>query len=207
MILVTLAALAEGAHTGVPTAGIEGFSAPMYQTSQTGWSAQVEHGLVRVFVGHSAEEAKTWLADMTERLAKLDPQPYPEFADEALGDGERLLLFREGNIGVLVHTSEQALLWAERTLAHIDDTPHPWPAPPALHRDDLGWWRLEAPGAAHIAYVGGERVPGSAGLVFSVPPRAGVAWDGWGRASRVEYSAAGLPLTAATQPPPRTAGE
>ena len=196
MILLISAALAEGLHTGIPLDGIEGSSLPMYQSTATGWSTLVEDGLVRVFVARDVETATAWMITFQEKLAKFDPQPYPEFADEALGDGESILLFRDGNISVLIHTKANALHWAEITLAAISDEPAPWPEPPLLMKDDLGWWRLDAPSATHIAYVGGERLD-SGGLTFTAPPRAAVAWDGWGRASRVEYDADGRPLSAA----------
>ncbi|MFT5683832.1 MAG: hypothetical protein ACI8RZ_004764 [Myxococcota bacterium] len=186
MILFLRAAFAAGLHTGIPTTGVEGFAAPMYQTTETGWTALVEDGLVRVFVGRDAESATAWVVTMQKKLEKFEPHPYPEFADEALGDGETILLFRDGNIAVLIHTKANALVWGEVALAAISDEQIPWPAPPILLQDDLGWWRLSAPGAAHIAYVGGERLS-AGGLVFSHPPRAGVAWDAWGRAARVEY--------------------
>jgi hypothetical protein len=189
VILLLPAALAAGSHTGIPTTGVEGLAAPMYQTSQTGWTALVEDGLIRVFVGQDDSSATTWVETLTGQLAKLDPQPYPDLADMALGDGETLLLIRDGNIGILVHTKANALHWAEQMLGAISDEPVPWPAPPTLLRDELGWWRLQAPGAVHIAYVGGERLD-EGGLVFSSPPRAAVAWDGWGRAARVEFDRA-----------------
>ena len=193
MILMISTALAAGLHTGIPTQGIEGFSDPLYQTTATGWSTLVEDGLLRVFVAQDAETAAAWLVTMQEKLARFDPQPYLEYADEALGDGETILLFRDGNVAVLVHTKANALRWADAALAAISDEPVPWPTPPALLRDDLGWWRLSAPGAAHISYVGGERLE-EGGLMFSRPPRAGIAWDAWGRAARTGYDPSGMPF-------------
>lgn len=193
MIVLLGAALAAGIHTGIPTEGVEGFSLPLYQSTATGWSAQVEDGLVRVFVAQDVEAAQLWVVTMQEKLAKFDPQPYPDLADEALGDGESILLIREGNLAILVHTKANARQWAEVALEAISDEPVPWPSPPTLLSSELGWWRLEAPGAVHIAYVGGTRMEQS-GLSFTTPPRAAVAWDAWGRAARVEFDAEGQPL-------------
>ena len=193
MILLISGALAAGQHTGIPTEGIEGFSIPMYQSTATGWSAQVEDGLVRVFVATDQETAQEWVVTMQKKLVKFDPQPYPEFADEALGDGETILLFHDGNIAVLIHTKANALHWGQIALDAISDEPVPWPSPPLLMQSELGWWRLDAPGATHIAYVGGERLA-DGGLTFVQPPRAAVAWDAWGRAARVEFDEQGNPL-------------
>ena len=194
-------------YTGIPTEGVEGFGVPMFQTTETGWSAQVEDGIVRVYVGADAEAAEAWVELMRSRLVKQDPQPYPPEdaspealaawtleVDAALGEPESLLLLRRGNLGVMVHTAARAQHWAEVALAAASQEPQPWPAPPTLSQDDLGWWRLTAPGAVHIAYVGGERVPGSSGLVFEAPPRAAVAWDRFGRAARIGYAPDGTPV-------------
>lgn len=218
------AALAGPQYAGVPVEGVEGFGRAMFQSAQTGWHVLVEDGMVRVYVAPDEDTAHAWVEKMCERLAKLDPQPYtpppPEAAaaaviapeeaedavvlpplvfDEAFGDpgGDGLLIFRDGNLGVVVHTKANAMQWAQRTQAAAVLEPTPWPLAPTLRQDELGWWALEAPDAVHISYVGGERIP-DAGLRFYAPPRKGVAWGPLGRAAVIEFDAAGQPKPAAT---------
>jgi hypothetical protein len=198
-------ALAGTEYAGVPVEGVEGFGRPLFQSTLTGWHTQVEDGIIRVYVAPSEEAAAAWIVKMRARLAKLNPQPFeapaatvmdteeetedplpPLRFEEAYGEPSGLLLFRDGNLGIVVHTKEDAMLWAQRTQAAAVIGPSPWPAGPTLSQDELGWWRLEAPGAVHIAYVGGERVP-DAGLRFDVPPRAGIAWGPLGRATRIDF--------------------
>lgn len=204
------AALAGTQYAGVPVEGVEGFGRAMFQSAETGWHVLVEDGMIRVYVAEDEEAAHAWVEKMCERLAKQEPKPYPPSApegtvevaaapgadaalpplvfEEAFGEPNGLLIFRDGNLGVVVHTKANAMLWAQRTQAAAVTEPTPWPAPPTLTQDAMGWWALEAPEAVHVAYVGGERIP-DAGLRFYTPPRKGVAWGPLGRAVVVDFTA------------------
>ncbi|MEL6349959.1 MAG: hypothetical protein AAFV53_43050, partial [Myxococcota bacterium] len=111
--------------------------------------------------------------------------------DEAFGDGEGLLIYRDGNVGIMVYVNANAKKWAARTSAAITDEFVPWPAPARLRVDEMGWWHLEAEGATHLSYIGGERMDGPS-LTFTTPPRAAVAWDEYGRATRVNFDQNGI---------------
>lgn len=201
--------LAGEVYFGVPVEGVEGFGRVMFQSTRTGWHVQVEEGIIRVYVAPDEEMAHAWIGHIHERLGRLNPQPFvPETIqptdptdpttavlqfDEAYGDADGLLLFRDGNLGILVHTTEKAMYWALQTQAAAVTEPSPPPAPPTLRQDEMGWWHLEAPDAVHITYVGGTRIDGG-GLSFHEPPRAGVAWGPLGRATRIAFDDAGNPL-------------
>jgi len=61
----------------------------------------------------------------------------------------------------------------------------------------MGWWKLEAAAdAAHLSYIGGDRIP-EGDLSFYSPPRAAIVWDAWGRATRIDFDENGTP-----KPPP-----
>ena len=185
-LLLSVVGHASGHHTGIPTTGVEGLGPPLFQTEQTGWSAQVEDGIVRVYVGRDLEATQDWMARMQSRLIRFDPQPYMEMADEAYGDGETLLLLRDGNVGIVVHTKANALHWATLVQSAIVDEPEPWPEPCHLEQDELGWWRLVADTPAQLSYIGGIRHP-DGGLVFVVPPTSAIVWDHWGRSTRSDF--------------------
>lgn len=124
------------------------------------------------------------------------PPPLPPIVfEEAFGEPAGLLLFRDGNLCILVHTKANAMRWAQVTQAAAVLEPTPPPEAPRLWLDEMGWWHLEAPEAVHIAYVGGTLLP-DAGLTFTVPPRAGVAWGPLGRATRIDFDAQGQPISA-----------
>ena len=191
MLAATLAvAHAGGIHTGIPIRGVDGLGPVAFQTSSTGWTAPIEGGFIRAFIAPTEAEASAWLTRLRESLAKYKPEPNMSFleltvADEAYGDGDGLLMFRDGNVGVMVRTKAEAAMWAEILLTAIVDVSVPWPKPPSLIEHDGAWTVDAPPDTPHIAFEGG-RLLRHQGLRFSEPPHALVLWDDWGRAARIE---------------------
>ena len=192
VVLLAGLALAEGLHLGVPVVGVEGLGPAMFQTASTGWHTYVEDGVVRIYVNPTEAGAHDWLAEMVVRMGKFNPEPIPDLMDEAFGDGESLLIVRDGNVGILVHTNKNAMQWAELVQAAILDGVQPWPLPPMLTQTPSGNWVPTAVDAVHTTYVGGSLVEGE-GLVFWRPPRKLVVWDEWGRASQMAFGEDGTP--------------
>jgi hypothetical protein len=195
MLAVFLAATlahAGGVHVGIPVSGIAGFGAPSFQTAQTGWSAVVLDGFVRVYVGRTEAETQAWIARMKKTLRRDKPRANPgAFSAKGItdvhGNGSKLILFRDGNIGICVQHKSNARPWARKAHAAIVDTGPPWPAEARLTPVD-GIWRIETnPGATQIAFEGGKLIPGE-GLRFSVPPTAVTVWDALGRSARTEWA-------------------
>ena len=187
MIALFLAsiAFAGGRHGGIPVTGIQGLGEPSFETSFTGWSAQVEGGYVRIFVGHDDLEAHDWVDRMALGFSKpLVPYAGTLPAEDLQGDGKGVLLLRDGNVGLLVRVDPtgavDAQTWA-RTLLGSLAPDSPWPAPPSLKQEGEHWI-VVAPGAKQVAFHGGHLVANQ-GLVFSEPPTELVAWDALGRAS------------------------
>jgi hypothetical protein len=181
-------AQADGIHTGVPVQGVEGLGEASFQTANTGWTAFVDDGIVRVFVARDEAGAKAWIERMRQAMAKYKPLENPDFlansvADEAYGDGQGLLIFRDGNVGVQVRNKNDATTWAEILQLAISDEPVPWPTPAALIEGPEFWTVQTGPEIAHIAFEGG-RLARHKGLRFTQPPRALIVWDKWGRATR-----------------------
>lgn len=182
MIWFLSLALAAGQHTGIPTTGIPGLGEPSFLTPRTGWTAPVEGGLVRVFVGPTEADAKDWYQRSREGLT-IEPVPAGGIGDEAFGDGAGLLAWRDGNVAVMVRCSSGARQWA--LLLHdamVDGIP--WPDPVRLlHRADGTW---VVPGAPRsVQFRGGKAVAFRPGE-FRRPPEEVVVWDEWGRPSVVE---------------------
>jgi hypothetical protein len=188
LLLVGLAA-ADGIHTGVPVRGIEGFGAPSFQTTQTGWSAVVLDGFVRVYVGRTEAEAQVWVERMRRLLRREKPTPNANaFTAEGItdvhGDGTKLILFRDGNVGICVRHKTNARPWALKAHSAIVDTAIGWPTPARLETVDGTWRVIAPPDAAQISFEGGKLVPGH-GLRFSEQPAAVIVWDAYGRSVRM----------------------
>ena len=181
---------AQGLHTGIPVHGIGGLSAPIFQTSATGWSAQIPRGIVQVYVAPTEDEAIGWMAQVTEKMVKYRPGPNPEYiarfqVDEAVGDGIGLLIVRDNNLAYMVRHDGQATDWAATLHESIVDIPVPWPQPAILERSDGIWAISNEENIVHIAFVGGETVDTPELRFKSLPDRI-VVWDGWGRATVTE---------------------
>lgn len=171
------AAFAAGLHTGIPVRGVDGLGEPTFKGVDAGWSASVEGGYVRVFVGRTEAEAATWLAEGLPLAG--GEAPFYRFADEAWGDGDALLAFRDGNVGVFVRVSSGARGIGERLQAAIVDDGPPWPSPPVLARQGERWV-LQVGELGGVRFRGG-RLADAPGWVFTREPVELVVWDPWGR--------------------------
>lgn len=174
---------AAGVHAGIPVRGVEGLGAPSFLTPASGWSAPVAGGSVRVFVGATEAEGANWYDRQLEALVH-PPDPYTlRGADEAHGDGVGLVLFRDGNVGVLVRTTTNAAAVATKLLGAIVET-----GPSVRARLDVGpdlgepygRWQVSAPGAAAIrsSKAGGADLDA---IAFSSDPGEIYVWDAYGR--------------------------
>jgi hypothetical protein len=188
IILFVSAAMAAGIHTGIPVNGaVEGIGPPAFQTAETGWSATLpDGGIARIYVGTDEAAASTWLAQMQVGVQVTLP-PLADLGDEAVGDGAGMALTRDGNVGVMVQGTNDALDWAAQLLGAIVDDfqAAAWPAPPALQEDGERW-AVDAPGAAQVTFQGG-RLARHAGLVFVQPPTRLVGWDAYGRPAAQDF--------------------
>ena len=178
-------------HTGVPVNGIDGLGAPRFQTVDTGWMATVPGGFIRVYVGPTTSDAERWIRERIDALEAFNPTPNPLLAEElssveAHGDGKHLVLFRTENVALCSRNSVDAKRWAAQVRGAVVDLDIPWPTPPALISSE-GRWHLSAPGAAHVAFVGGTPSAEPA-LTFDDPPYRVISWDGWGRAAWAEVA-------------------
>lgn len=176
------AAFAAGMHGGIPVTGVPGLSEASFLTPATGWTAAVEGGWVRVFVGPSEAAGAEWYDRMLESLGVPPPvlANLATLTDAAHGDGVTLVAFRDGNVAVLVRAKSGALVVADTLRAAIVDDAPPLATPTLA--SVAGQWRLDAPGAAHLRFTGGRAVPFQRG-VWSAPPSEIVVWDAWGRAT------------------------
>ena len=188
-LLLTIAtSLAEAPHTGIPVQGIEGLSAPIFQTADTGWWAQIPRGTAQVYVAPSSTEAAAWVGNMKEKMDKYKPSANQLFIDEtsvneAFGDGIGLLIARDANIALMVRHDGQAREWAKSIHSTIIDIPIP-PLEPATLEKHGEEWLVESPeGTVHLMFRGGVTTK-TPQLRFSTPPDYVVIWDGWGRSVR-----------------------
>lgn len=179
MILCLLSfAFAGGIHAGIPVRGVPGVGEPTFLTPNTGWTAQVDGGFVRVFVGADEAAGEDWYGRTLQSLVvPAAPLDFPG-ADEAHGDGAALVAWRDGNVAVLVRVESGATTVAKRLHAAIVEAA-PLSATPRLVADGTRW-RIDATGAVDVRATGGRVVPFQPG-VYEVPPREIVAWDAWGR--------------------------
>lgn len=175
-------ASAQELHTGIPVRGVEGLGEPDFLTPELGWSAPIEGGFVKVFVGTSAAQAAAWARQAQMSIAVVLP-PTDVLGDEAWGDASGLLIVRSGNIAFQVRAQGNAAEIAQTMLDAIPAGSQPWPEPPTLTAVGEGQWRVEAPGAAAVRFTGGGPAGASVDLTVSQRPAAVVAWDEWGRPS------------------------
>jgi len=170
---------------------------PHFQTADTGWTAAFAGGLARVYVAPDSAALDAWQEHFLAYLKRRKPQPLEGLGDAAWGDGDDYVLVRQGLIGVLVESREDADGWAERLLGSVEPAP-PWPSPPTLQQQPDGSWLPSE--AHHLSYQGGQLRP-DAGLLFELPPARLVAWDAWGRATVQWFDEAGA-IAQPPEPPP-----
>lgn len=186
LLLILGAALAGGMHSGIPVKGVPGVGAPSFESAEAGWSAllddgQGQTGVVRVFVGQTEEEAADWLGRTAMAMTRT-PAAYPHFGDEALGDGDGLLMFRDGNVAAQILVSAGARSWGDQLRSAIVNDGSAWPAAPRLEPQADGTWAAKIPSSSTLSASGGRIVPGQ-GDRFSEAPRELVLWDRYGRAA------------------------
>lgn len=174
-------ALAGGLHAGIPVNGVPGLGEPTFLTPASGWTAAVEGGWVRVFVGADVAEAEAWHDRTLEGIGRTPSAYRVAGADEAHGDGSTLLSFRDGNVGVLVRVERGAASLAARLLASIVE------AGPGLGEVEIRQvpgceapWSISAPGAAGLRVPSGGRSGRNEVRVREEPTEI-YAWDAYGR--------------------------
>jgi hypothetical protein len=180
MIALLLAggALAAGIHAGIPVAGVPGVSDPSFQTPDLGWTARVDGGWVRVFVGRDEAATRAWYGRALEGL-QITPPTADGPGDEAHGDGDALLLFRDGNVAVMVRAEHGARAVADRLAAAVVDGVA-WPVAPRLAQGADGRWRVAVPVGGTVTATGGRPVAFEEGAYLE-PPATLVVWDALGR--------------------------
>jgi hypothetical protein len=168
-------------HSGIPVHGVPGVGEPTFLTPATGWTASVDGGFVRVFVGHDEADAVDWYERARSSLT-LTPADASGLGDEAFGDGQALFAFRDGNVAVLVRAQDsednEAYAWA-RTLhdAIVDGVP--WPAAPRLEPRGDGTFVVSG-ATSFVKVAGGQQVPFHPGVFRALPDEV-VVWDAYGR--------------------------
>lgn len=181
-LLLLGAALAAGVHTGVPLAqtGLQDLS---FLGLDQGWSAGIAGGYARGYVGPTEDAARTWTEGMLRTMTVGVP-PLAGYHDAAWGDGDRVLLVREGNVGLFVRVQTGARAVADGLLGGLVVQPSPWPVAPNLKQDGATWV-LEVPVGASVSATGGTLARG-AGWRWTTLPREIVVWDAYGRGVPVQ---------------------
>ncbi len=199
--LLITTALAAGLHAGIPVHQRD-LGEPDFQSAENGWTAPLASGtgFVRVYVGRNDAEAVDWFQRTRDGFSRLIPDYV--FADQAAGDGTGVLLFRDGNVAVMVRSeSNEALSIGQSLQARIVDGP-PSFSFASLKRTDDGW-TVVAPGAAFVQTRGGTSIPCGnfpAGVLadtqvgppaieqcmWTTRPDEVTIWDGFGRATVIK---------------------
>jgi hypothetical protein len=193
---------------------VEGLHVPRPDGYTSGITADYKGGLVRVFVGPSDVAASWWVARMVQVVEKQKPAslPYPaassapvagdapppvpslnHTADELWAAGDRLVIVRTANVGIMVEVASGARTKADAINAALVPAPGEPLPPPTLLKVGTEW-RIDVPLAEpplQVRYEGGQ-LNGAPGLTFSVPPTAAVVYDHQGRMSRRDFDPMGL---------------
>ena len=214
------------AWSGVDLSIVEGLHIPRPDGYTSGVTADYKGGLVRVFVGPSDVAASWWVSRMTQVVEKQKPRavPYPaasptsgsaaapastlpvaaptlnDTADELWVSGDRLVIVRTANVGIMVEVASGAMAKADAIAAALLPAPSEPLAAPTLLKVGTEW-RIDVPltePPLQLRYEGG-RLSGAPGLTFSEPPSAAVAYDHQGRMSRRDFDPMGLVIEV---PPP-----
>jgi hypothetical protein len=173
------AALAAGIHTGIPVHGVAGLGDPEFLTPKTGWTASIEGGFVRIYVGATEADAAAW-TERTRAGIQVELPSIPGYADAAWGDPQTLIVFRDGNVAAMVRAKAGARDVADRLRAAIVDG-GPAPRKPTLVQAGERW-EAHAPDAVDVTFSGGRPAAGAPN-VWIEPPTELVAWDAYGRAT------------------------
>ncbi len=185
ILLFVGAALAAGLHSGIPVRQRD-LGEPAFQSVENGWTAPLAdgQGFVRVYVGRDEAEAIDWFERTRQAFSRAIPDYI--FADQGAGDGVGVVLFRDGNVGVMVRSEAgEARSLAESLRARIVDGV-PGLYMPMLKRTEDGW-TVMAPGAIHVDVRGGGNIPfattAAGGVIgnWAVRPEEITVWDAFGR--------------------------
>lgn len=160
---------------------------PSFGTADTGWSINAPGQVVFVYAAPDEAALRAW-AELQLSRQRTPAEAVPTPAEGILAAWRRgtdfALVLSEG-VGIMVQGGAEAGEEASVLRSLIDQDPGPWPAAPRLVQGADGLWTIEAPGALHLAWRGGQRVSGQ-GARFTAPPAEVWAWDAWGRVSRWE---------------------
>ena len=197
-LLLLAPAFAAGIHAGIPVHQRD-LGDPAFQSAENGWTAPLAtgDGFVRVYVGRDESTTTDWFLRQREGFSRLIPDY--TFRDQAAGDGVGVLLFRDGNVAVMVRSEAgAALAIGESLAARIVDGP-PSLSFATLQRDESGW-TVVAPGAAFVQTRGGGVIqcgnlpagalpaaelgpPPIQPCGWTTRPDDVTAWDNYGRAT------------------------
>ena len=135
--------------------------------------------MIRVFVGRDEAEATDWFARTRDSFSRLIPDY--DLADQGAGDGVDVVMFRDGNVAVMVRTEDgSAAALAVSLRARIVDGV-PGLAYPTMQRVADGW-TITAPGAEFVQPHGLAPIRLLGGLTFTSRPVDITVWDAYGRA-------------------------
>ncbi len=207
--------------TGIDLSTVEDLSPPRADGFTSGFTADFRGGLVRVYVLPSASAASWWVARMVTVVEKQKPKvvvlpgtepasgsqaPNPSAletaadaslrltaAHELYTSGDRLVIARFDNVGLMVEVRSGAQDRAEALLEALSDEPLSWPEVPPLERTS-GGWTLHAAANTELRFEGGALTPDTIGLQFIRPPSRVVVYDVRGRAVRQSFDEVGLPI-------------
>ncbi len=190
-----------------------------------GMTADGKSTVVRFFVGESPAAAAWWVQRMGVVVAKQAPTPVaisehdraifaagdtpsddpsapppPRllFAEELLASGDKLVIARLGNVGLMVERATGAAALAETVAQALVEGPPACPAPVTWRRVDQGWTIAALEEGVVMHHEGGERTPGTAN-VYAVRPRAVVQYSPMGCAIRQQFDEQGQ-VVEATRP-------
>ena len=205
---------AEPTWAAVDLSVVEGLHIPRPDGWTSGITADFKGGLVRVYIGPSDVAASWWVQRMTQVVEKQKPAavPFPsptappdpgspppvvkmlDSADELYSAGDRLVIARLGNVGVMVEVSSGARAKAEAVTATLMPAAEVMPLPkPSLVKTGSEW-RIDVPltePPLQVRYEGGQ-LSGAPGLTFRRPPSTAVVYDTQGRMARQDFDAMGL---------------
>lgn len=182
IVLLALCAHAQSLHPGIPLDEVSILGPAQFLTPDLGWSAPVDGGFVKGFVGDSEQQAAQWLQAAQMSITVQLPA-VSGIGDVAYGDPQGLLLVQHGNIAFEVRSDGNAQEVAQTLLDAIPSLSVPWPSSPTVVEQG-GQWVVLAPEAVYIQQDGpGRRLPEANGVVFTEQPSTVVVWDRYGRPS------------------------
>ena len=189
-------------HTGVVLTGHPDFEAPRHQSAREGVSMDFPGGIARVYVGTTESAAQEWYAEKSAFIARHKPTALIGLGDEAQQVEDGTVLFRDGNVAVLVQVKSGARS-APRPCTRpsmIRRPRHPPPPPWPQTLPGTGSMRRTRP-TSRMSEV--ALAPERPGLWFTVPPRRVITWGPLGRSTVQDFDEAGVAIqTTPVRPAP-----